>query len=56
MQKIWQIEYFKSEDDLDKMRETIKFMQGRNLDVELVPFDKGILLIGREQKSLYSYK
>lgn len=53
MQKIYQILYFESADKLDEMRKEIEHMQAINLDVELKPFDKGILVIGRVQKSHY---
>jgi hypothetical protein len=53
MQKIYQILYFESADKLDEMRKEIEHMQDVNLDVELKPFDKGILVIGRVQKPHY---
>lgn len=53
MQKIYQILYFESTDKLDEMRKEIEHMQAINLDVELKPFDKGILVIGRVQKPHY---
>ena len=53
MQKIYQILYFESADKLDEMRKEIEHMQAINLDVELKPFDKGILVIGRVQKQHY---
>lgn len=47
MQKIYKIVYFESADKLEEMKKEIKHMQEINLDVELKPFDKGILVIGR---------
>lgn len=50
MQKIYKIVYFESADKLEDMKKEIKHMQDVNLDVELQPFDKGMLVIGRVQK------
>ena len=53
MQKIYKIVYFESSDKLEEMKKEINHMQEINLDVELMPFDKGILVIGRVQKTHY---
>jgi len=55
MQKIYKIVYFESSDKLEEMKKEINHMQEINLDVELMPFDKGILVIGRVQKKTHYY-